>query len=92
MLKLHRYCQALMRARQGESVLLDDSGIACPAAAGAFGFRPLPTGLQTGKGLVAGHVQLQDCPVLNEPQYAEQQAHLADLLAVDLPAIGRREA
>lgn len=52
MLKQHRYCQALMRARHGESVLLDDSGITCPAAAAAFGFRPLPTGLQTGKGLV----------------------------------------
>lgn len=52
MLKQHRYCQALMRARHGESVLLDESGIACPAAAAAFGFRPLPTGLQTGKGLV----------------------------------------
>jgi ArsR family metal-binding transcriptional regulator len=42
--------------------------------------------------LVAGHVQLQECPLLNELQYAEQQAHLAYLLAVDLPAVGRREA
>ena len=42
--------------------------------------------------LVAGLVRLQDCPVLNEAQHAEQQAQLADLLAVDLPAIGRREA
>jgi ArsR family metal-binding transcriptional regulator len=41
--------------------------------------------------LVAGHVRLQDCPVLSEPQFVEQQAHLADLLTVDLPAIGRRE-
>ena len=52
-LKQHRYCQALMRARRGESVLLNGEGIACPAAAAAFGFRPLPGGLQTGKGLVA---------------------------------------
>lgn len=51
-LKQHRYCQALVHARRGESVLLDESGIACPAAAAAFGFRPLPVGLQTGKGLV----------------------------------------
>jgi uncharacterized protein (DUF169 family) len=51
-LKGHRYCQALMRARRGESVLLNGEGIACPAAASAFGFRPLPGGLQTGKGLV----------------------------------------
>jgi len=51
-LKQHRYCQALMRARRGEIVLLNGNGIACPAAAAAFGFRPLPGGLQTGKGLV----------------------------------------
>ena len=51
-LKQHRYCQALMRARHGESVLLNGKGIACPAAAAAFGFGLLPAGLQTGKGLV----------------------------------------
>lgn len=45
LLKQHRYCQALMRARRGESVLLNGSGIACPAAAAAFGFRPLPGGV-----------------------------------------------
>lgn len=28
----HRYCQALMRARDGEHVRLDGDGIACPAA------------------------------------------------------------
>jgi len=48
----HRYCQALMKARHGEHVLLDAEGIACPAAAAAFGFKPLPEGLKTGKGLV----------------------------------------
>ena len=48
----HRYCQALMKARHGEHVLLDAEGIACPAAAAAFGFNPLPEGLKTGKGLV----------------------------------------
>ncbi len=41
--------------------------------------------------LVAGHVRLQVCPVLSEPQYAEQQAHLADRLGEEMPAIGRRE-
>jgi uncharacterized protein (DUF169 family) len=51
-LEQHRYCQALMRARHGETVLLDGQGIACPAAAAAFGFRPLPEKLQSGKGLV----------------------------------------
>lgn len=52
MLDRHRYCQALMRARHGQDVLLDAGGISCPAAARAFGFRPLPEPLRTGKGLV----------------------------------------
>ena len=52
LLRNHRYCQALMKARHGESVLLDSSGISCPAAAAAFGFRPLPEQLANGKGLV----------------------------------------
>ncbi|NMC12589.1 MAG: hypothetical protein GYA34_06870 [Chloroflexi bacterium] len=51
-LKQHRYCQALMKARHGQSVLLDSAGISCPAAAAAFGFRPLPEGLRNGSGLV----------------------------------------
>lgn len=51
-LSQHRYCQALMKARRGEHVILDGEGIACPAAANAFGFRPLPEGLKSGKGLV----------------------------------------
>ena len=52
--KLHgyRYCQALMEARHGRSVVLDGDGISCPAAAAAFGFRPLPENLRNGKGLV----------------------------------------
>lgn len=41
--------------------------------------------------LVMGHVRLEDCTPLQEPQYARQQAQLAELLAVDMPAIGRRE-
>ena len=48
----HRYCQALMKARHGENVLLNAEGIACPAAAAAFGFKSLPEGLKAGKGLV----------------------------------------
>jgi len=48
----HRYCQLLMRARHGEAVALAPEELACPAAAAAFGFRPLPEGLATGKGLV----------------------------------------
>jgi len=48
----YRYCQALMKARHGAHVLLDAEGIACPAAAAAFGFKPLPEPLKNGKGLV----------------------------------------
>jgi uncharacterized protein (DUF169 family) len=48
----HRYCQAVMRARHGESVMLDARGLSCPAAAAAFGFRPLPANLTNGRGLV----------------------------------------
>lgn len=51
-LQQHRYCQALMKARRGRAVLLGASGISCPAAASAFGFRPLPEQLANGKGLV----------------------------------------
>lgn len=51
-LRQHRYCQALMKARRGEAVMLDAAGIACPAAAAAFGFRPLPEALKSGQGLV----------------------------------------
>lgn len=48
----HRYCQAVMRARRGERVLLDGEELACPAAASVFGFRPLPEPLAQGPGLV----------------------------------------
>jgi uncharacterized protein (DUF169 family) len=48
----HRYCQAVMKARHGSNVVLDAEGISCPAAAAAFGFRPLPAQLRSGKGLV----------------------------------------
>ncbi|OPY62514.1 MAG: hypothetical protein A4E57_03961 [Syntrophorhabdaceae bacterium PtaU1.Bin034] len=61
-LKQHRYCQSLMRARHGKSVVLDAGGIACPAAAAAFGFKPLPDGLRSGKGLM-GFGIVQDSAV-----------------------------
>ncbi len=51
-LERHRYCQALMRARKGDSVVLSGEEIACPAAASAFGFHALPENLASGKGLV----------------------------------------
>ncbi len=51
-LKKHRYCQALMKAQHGYNVILTGEEISCPAAAAAFGFRPLPEALKSGKGLV----------------------------------------
>jgi len=47
-----RYCQAVMEARRGAAVLLEGGQLSCPAAASAFGIRPLPDGLRSGKGLV----------------------------------------
>jgi uncharacterized protein (DUF169 family) len=52
LLDQHRYCQALMKARHGANVLLGEENLSCPAAASVFGFRPLPEGLRSGKGLV----------------------------------------
>jgi len=51
-LKNHRYCQAIMKARNGKNVILDKKGISCPAAAAAFGFRTLPEALKSGRGLI----------------------------------------
>jgi uncharacterized protein (DUF169 family) len=48
----HRYCQVLMQARSGKSVVLEAEELACPAAARAFGMRELPEGLAGGKALV----------------------------------------
>ncbi|MCP9439820.1 MAG: DUF169 domain-containing protein [Nitrospira sp.] len=48
----HRYCQAVMKARHGDHVTLDKEGLSCPAASAAFGFKPLPAQLRSGKGLV----------------------------------------
>ena len=69
----HRYCQALMRARHGDHVIVDATTISCPAAARAFGFRPLPAALESGKGLVGfgitaeeavGRTMFEQMPVL----------------------------
>lgn len=47
-----RFCQAVMKARHGQTVLLLSDDLSCPAAARAFGFRPLPERLRSGEGLV----------------------------------------
>ena len=98
-LERYRYCQALMRAGQGESVILDKAGIACPAAAAAFGFRPLPEGLKSGKGLVGfgivadpevGKRMFENMPRLAAGQIAalhlfplERTVHPPDIITVE---------
>jgi ArsR family metal-binding transcriptional regulator len=42
--------------------------------------------------LTLGQVKLDDCPVLQEPEYASQWAQVRSMLAEDMPAIGRRES
>lgn len=46
-----RYCQALMRAGDGESILITSENISCPASAAAFGLKPLPEMLSSGQML-----------------------------------------
>lgn len=43
-----RYCQLLMEARRGNYGLLTAENITCPAAAAAFGFKPLPEKIKSG--------------------------------------------
>lgn len=95
----HRYCQALMKARRGRTVLLDGEGISCPAAAAAFGFRPLPEQLRNGKGLVGfgivsdeavGARMFEGMTVLQPGQMSglhlfplEQADHVPDVIVVE---------
>ncbi len=44
----HRFCQLIMRAREGEELILTPESISCPAAAAALGFKPLPDKLEDG--------------------------------------------
>lgn len=48
-LKGYRYCQALMRARSGDHVILGREEIGCAASAAIFGFKELPEGFKTGE-------------------------------------------
>lgn len=86
-LKEHRYCQALMKARYGENVILNKEGISCPAAAAAFGFRPLPAGLQSGKGLVGFGIVSDDAVgkkmFENMPKLEPGQIQLLHLFPAD---------
>ena len=64
----HRYCQALMKARRGKHVTIDAEGMACPAAAAAFGFKALPEGLKTGMGLMGFGITFE--PVTGKNMFA----------------------
>lgn len=46
-----RYCQALMRAGNGESIMITSENISCPASAAAFGLKPLAEMLSSGQML-----------------------------------------
>ena len=40
--------------------------------------------------LAAGQVKLNDCPVIQEPEYADQRLQLQGMIVEDMPAIGPR--
>ena len=46
-----RYCQLLMLARKGQTLMLNAEKIACPAAKAALGLGPLPEKISTGEML-----------------------------------------
>ncbi len=73
-LQKHRYCQALMKARRAERVILEAEELSCPAAAAAFGIKSLPPGLVSGEAIVGfgivekpgtGRTMFENMPKLN---------------------------
>jgi len=46
-----RLCQAVMLARSGREVLINQNNISCPAAASSLGLKPLPEKLKSGETL-----------------------------------------
>lgn len=46
-----RYCQLLMLARKGQTLMLTAENMACPAAKAALGFAPLPEKISSGEML-----------------------------------------
>jgi len=46
-----RYCQLLMLARKGQTLMLTAEDLACPAAKAALGLAPLPEKISTGEML-----------------------------------------
>lgn len=75
-----RYCQALMRAGNGEKIIITSENITCPASAAAFGLKPLPDMLSSGKMLVnmglfataeAGKKAMDGMTRLNQGEYSK---------------------
>lgn len=46
-----RFCQAVMEARHGKAISITKDNITCPAAAAAFGLKPLTVQLKDGRAL-----------------------------------------
>ena len=71
----HRLCQLVMRARNGEKLILTKDGISCPAAAAALGFKPLPKNLEDGT-MLQGYGIFRDknsaVNVMNDMPHIEQ--------------------
>lgn len=74
-----RYCQALMRAGNGEKIIITSENISCPASAAAFGLKPLPDMLSSGHMLVnmglfatveAGKKAMDGMTRLNQGEYS----------------------
>jgi len=51
--QMSRYCQLLMLAKKGQTLMLTAENIACPAAKAALGLGPLPDKISTGEMLCA---------------------------------------
>lgn len=75
----YRYCQAVMRAGEGEKVLLSTQNFACAAAAAAFGISLLHPKLASGEAHYnvgtfgareAAHRIMREMPRLNQGEYA----------------------
>jgi len=76
----HRFCQLIMRARNGEELILTKDGITCPAAAAALGFKPLPKNLQDGSMLQGyGIIKKAEAAinVMNQMPRLEQGEYIA---------------
>ena len=78
-----RYCQFLMLARHGETLLLTPEKLACPAAYAAFGFGPLPEKISTGQMLhVLGLYQTKEASAYTMATMPRLKANSISAIAV----------